>query len=101
MTSGSGTPSNGGLSPSPGLYFSLTVGLGVEPRGQAGDGPKQNAEFSPEDGLWTSIRHHVDWQTMEADDVEQYQFGGFFARGKLGQGHEVGHLAELVHALSR
>ena len=34
---------------------------------------------------------------MKPEDVEEDQAGSFHGRGELGQGHEVCHLAEMVH----
>lgn len=67
------------------LPLRLTVGLGVKTRGQADNGPKQSAEFSPEDEgeLGSTVRDDINWNPVQAENMLD------LAEGRLDNGMKL------------
>ena len=61
----------------------LAIGLGVEPRGQAGRRPTEGAERLPEPGreLRRPVGNHVHGQSMDPEDVLPHELGRLLGRG--------------------
>lgn len=51
-------------------------------RGKTGGGSHQAAELLPEDRgkLGTPVGHHIYWETMQTEDMEQDQLGSLLSR---------------------